>query len=81
MYDGNYKRDEAIQMAEIDAVLSWVSACENVVFVEILIMFQIHNPKGLLNKKWINILDTDKYIENISGNKATEFSKSKNALT
>ena len=24
LYDGNYKRDEAIQMAEIDAVLNWV---------------------------------------------------------
>ena len=77
LYDGNYKRDEAIQMAEIDAVLNWVGVCENVVFCGDFNNVPDSQPiKGLLNKEWINILDTDKYIENISGNKATEFSKS-----
>tara|TARA_Y100001970_G_scaffold165349_1_gene202097 strand:+ start:743 stop:1600 length:858 start_codon:yes stop_codon:yes gene_type:complete len=77
LYDGNYKRDVAIQMSEIDAVLNWLGKSENVVFCGDFNNVPDSQPiKELLNKEWINILDTDKYVGNITGSKSTEFSKS-----
>lgn len=78
LYDGKYTRDVAIQNSEIEAVLEWVGDCENVLFCGDFNNVPTSSPiQNVISKKYTNILDTDKYVENISGIKATEFSKSK----
>ena len=78
LYDGKYTRDVDIQNAEIKSVFDWVGDCENVLFCGDFNNVPNSTPiKTVLDEKYTNILDTDKYVENISGSKATEFSKSK----
>ena len=78
LYDGRYKRDEAIQNSEIQAVLDWVGESKNVLICGDFNNVPNTSPiKHVISNGYTNILDTDKYMENISGIKSTEFSKSK----
>ena len=78
LYDGNYTRDVGIQNAEIQSVLDWVGDCDNVLFCGDFNNVPTSTPiQKMLTENYTNILNTDKYVENISGILATEFSKSK----
>ena len=78
LYDGKYKKDVAEQNQQIQSVLDWVQNCDEVLFCGDFNNVPNSTPiKKVLNEKYTNIIDTNKYVENISGIKATEFSKSK----
>ena len=78
LYDGKYSKDVDEQISQINSVLDWVGDCENVIFCGDFNNVPSSSPiKGVISNKYTNILDTNKYVENISGNKSTEFSDSK----
>lgn len=77
LYDGRYTRDVAIQNSEIQAVLDWVGDSKNVLICGDFNNVPDTSPiKHVITNGYTNILDTDRYVENISGIKSTEFSKS-----
>ena len=74
LYDGNNNKDVKEQNQEIDSVLNWVNNNPNTIFCG-----DFNNvPNSLPIKKMIkanykNILDTDKFLMSIVGDKSTEF--------
>ena len=74
LYDGKYKKDVAEQNNELDAVLSWTDNNPNTIICGDFNNIPESSPiKKMLNANYKNILDSDKFLMSIRGDKSTEF--------
>ena len=76
MYDGKYEKDVAEQESEIQAVLDWVNNNQDTIICGDFNNVPKSSPiNKMLKENYKNILDTDKFLMNIVGDKFTEFRK------
>ena len=74
LYDGHYQKDVAEQNSELDAVLDWVGDSPKVIICGDFNNVPGSSPiKKMQDAHYTNILDSTKYLSNITGNKYTEF--------
>lgn len=74
LYDHNYKKDIPEQLAQLAAVKTWIGDTENSI-----VCGDMNNTPGsepiekMKDYGYVDIIDTEKYIPNISNNTYTEF--------
>ena len=74
LYDHNYKKDIPEQLAQLAAVNLWVGSCENSIVCGDMNNTPDSEPiKKMTEYGYTDIIESDKYVPNITNNKYTEF--------
>ena len=72
--DQKYEKDVAEQKDQLNSIIKWIDSCENAIICGDFNNIPGSEPIEMIEEyKYSNILDSDKYIDNIIGDKYTEF--------